>query len=143
MIETRRMAAKRFFDTNILVYAFAADDSRSSRAESLIAEGGVIGVQVLNDFTNVTRCKLRWQWDQIEASLAVIDDLLGPVAPLTATIHARAIVLARDHELPVYDALIVAAALDAGCQIVFSEDLQHGQKFGALTVQNPFRRPPA
>jgi predicted nucleic acid-binding protein len=137
------MPAKRFFDTNILVYAFAAADPRSARAESLIAEGGVIGVQVLNEFANVARCKLRWQWDQIEDSLAVIDELLGPVAPLTTTIHARAIVLARDHELPVYDALIVAAALEAGCQILFSEDLQHGQKFGALTVQNPFRRLPA
>jgi predicted nucleic acid-binding protein len=135
------MPAKRFFDTNILIYAFAADDPRTAKAESLIAEGGVIGVQVLNEFTNVTCRKLRWSWDHIEASLAVIEDLLGPVAPLTATIHSRAVVLARDHELPVYDALIVAAALEAGCQILFSEDLQHGQRFGALSVQNPFRRP--
>jgi predicted nucleic acid-binding protein len=55
------MPAKQCFDLNILVYAFAADDSRSARAESLIAEGGVIGVQVLNEFTNVARRKLRWQ----------------------------------------------------------------------------------
>jgi predicted nucleic acid-binding protein len=137
------MPAKRFFDTNILVYAFAADDSRSARAESLIAEGGIIGVQVLNEFTNVARRKLRWQWGQIEASLTVIDDLLGPVAPLTAAIHAGAVVLARDHGLSVSDALIVAAALDAGCQLLLSEDLQHGQNFGALRVENPFRRPPA
>ena len=137
------MPAKRFFDTNILVYAFAARDPRSARAEFLIAEGGVIGVQVLNEFTNVTRRKLRWSWDQIEASLEVIDELLGPAAPLTTTIHSRAVVLARDHKLPVYDALIVAAALEASCQILFSEDLQHGQKFGELTVQNPFRPSPA
>jgi predicted nucleic acid-binding protein len=134
------MPAKRFFDTNILIYAFAADDPRSARAESLITEGGVIGVQVLNEFTNVTRRKLRWQWDQIEASLAVIHELLGPVAPLTATVHSKAVILARVHGLPVYDALIVAAALEAECRILFSEDLQHGQKFGVLTVENPFRR---
>jgi predicted nucleic acid-binding protein len=137
------MPDKRFFDTHILVYAFAADDPRSIRAESLIAEGGAIGMQVLNEFTIVTRRKLRWHWNQIEASLAVIDDLRGPVAPLTAAIHARAVVLARDHELSAFDALIVAAALDAGCQLLFSEDLQHGQKFGPLTVENPFRRPSA
>ena len=137
------MPAKQFFDTNILVYAFAANDPRSARAESLLAEGGAIGVQVLNEFTNVARRKLRWQWSQIEASLAVIADLLSPVAPLTAAIHARAVALARDHELSVFDALIVAAALDAGCQLLFSEDLQDGQRFGALTVENPFRRPPA
>jgi predicted nucleic acid-binding protein len=134
------MPAKRFFDTNILIYAFAADDPRSARAESLIAEGGLIGVQVLNEFTNVTRRKLRWQWEQIEASLAVIEDLIGPAAPLTATIYASAVLLARERELSVYDALIVAAALDAGCQLLCTEDLQHGQKFGTLTVENPFRR---
>jgi predicted nucleic acid-binding protein len=133
------MRAERFFDTNILIYAFAADDPRSARAESLITKGGVIGVQVLNEFTNVTRRKLRWQWSQIEASLAVIEDLFGPVAALTTAIHARAVVLARERELSVYDALIVAAAQDAGCRILFSEDLQHGQKFGTLTVENPFR----
>jgi predicted nucleic acid-binding protein len=133
------MPAKQFFDTNILVYAFASNDPRSARAESLIAEGGFIGVQVLNEFTNVTRRKLRWQWKQIEASLAVIEELFGPVAPLTKAINARAVQLAREHELSVYDALIVAAAHDAGCGLLFSEDLQHGQKFGALTVENPFR----
>jgi len=134
------MPAKQFFDTNVLVYAFAADDPRSAQAESLMVEGGVIGVQVLNEFTNVTRRKLRWEWDQIEASLAVVEELFGPVAPLTTAIHARAVSLARDHSLSVYDALIVAAAKDAGCQRLFSEDLQHGQKFGTLTVENPFRR---
>ena len=133
------MPAKRFFDTNILVYAFASNDPRSARAESLIAEGGVIGVQVLNEFTNVTRRKLRWQWDQIESSLAVVEELFCPVAPLTTAIHARAVVIARERGLSVYDALIVAAAEDAGCQLLLSEDLQHGQKFGTLTVENPFR----
>jgi predicted nucleic acid-binding protein len=133
------MPAKQFFDTNILIYAFAANDLRSTRAESLIAEGGVIGVQVLHEFTNVTRRKLRWQWAQIEASLAVVDELFNPVAPLTTAIHARAVVLVREHELSVHDALIVAAAQDAGCRLLFSEDLQHGQQFGTLTVKNPFR----
>jgi len=133
------MPARGFFDTNILVYAFASNDPRSTRAESLIAQGGVIGVQVLNEFTNVTRRKLRWQWSQIEASLAVVEELFGPVAPLTTAIHAKGVELARDRGLSVYDALIVAAAQDAGCQLLFSEDLQHGQKFGTLTVENPFR----
>jgi len=78
-------------------------------------------------------------WVQIEASLAVIEELFGPVAPLTKAIHTRAVQMAREHELSVYDALIVAAAQDAGCALLFSEDLQHGQKFGTLTVENPFR----
>jgi predicted nucleic acid-binding protein len=114
---------------------------RADAAAALMPVGATVGKQMagLDD----DRRKLRWQWNQIEASLAVIADLLGPVAPLTAAIHARSLALARDHELSFFDALIVAAALDAGCHLLFSEDLQHGQRFGALTVENPFRRPPA
>ena len=134
------MPDSRFFDTNIVIYAFAAGDPRSARAEALVAGRGVIGVQVLNEFTNVTRRKLRWQWEQIEAALAVIEELLGAARPLTSAIPARAVVLARDHDLSFYDALIVAAALDAGCEALCSEDLQHGQKFGSVRVENPFRR---
>jgi predicted nucleic acid-binding protein len=134
------MPDRRFFDTNILIYAFAADDPRSARAEALIAGGGVIGVQVLNEFANVTRRKLRWRWPQIEAAFAVIEELVGAAHSLTTAIHARAVLLARDHDLPFYDALIVSAALDAGCEVLCSEDLQHGQRFGTLRVENPFRR---
>jgi predicted nucleic acid-binding protein len=134
------MADRRFFDTNILVYAFAADDPRSARAEALIAEGGVIGVQVLNEFTNVARRKLQWDLQQIEASLAVIEQLFGVARPLTTVVHAQAVRLARDFKLSFYDALIVAAAMDAQCELLCSEDLQDRQKFGSVTVENPFRR---
>jgi predicted nucleic acid-binding protein len=133
------MVDRRFFDTNVLVYAFAADDPRNARAEALIADGGVISVQVLNEFTNVTRRKLCWDWKQIEASLAVIDELLGIARPLTTALHAQAVVLARDFKLSFYDALNVAVAMDAGCELLYSEDLQDGQKFGDVTVENPFR----
>jgi len=133
------MAGNRFFDTNILIYAFAADDPRSARAEALIADGGVISVQVLNEFTNVARRKLRWGWEQIEASVSVIGELLSPARPLTTALHTQAVTLARDFKFSFYDALIVAAAMDAGCEILFSEDLQDGQTIGAVTIENPFR----
>lgn len=132
------MPAERFFDTNILIYAFAAGDRRSARAEALLAEGGVIGVQVLNEFTNVVRRKLDWEWGQVEAALAVIVELTGSVHPLTIQIHGQAVKLARSHALSFYEALIVAAAADAGCRELLSEDLQDGRKFGSLTVRNPF-----
>jgi predicted nucleic acid-binding protein len=132
------MADRRFFDTHILIYAFSADDPRSARAESLIAAGGVVGVQVLNEFTSVTRRKLGWDWEQIEASLAVLEELLGAARPLTAALHAHAVVLARDSKLSFYDASIVAAAMDAGCARLCTEDLQDGHSFGTLTVENPF-----
>jgi predicted nucleic acid-binding protein len=132
------MPGRRFLDTNILIYAFAADDPRSARAEALIAEGGVISVQVLSEFTNVTRRKLNWEWSEIEASLAVIEELLGVARPLTADLHAKAVVLARDSKLSFYDALIVASATESGCEVLCSEDLQDGRKFGGVTVVNPF-----
>ena len=134
------MPGNRFFDTNVLIYAFAADDPRGIRAEELLAEGGVIGVQVLNEFTDVARRKLQWQWAQIESALAVVDELLGPARPLTVTVHRRAIILARNHGLSLYDALIVSAAQDAACQVLFSEDLQHGRQFEGLAIENPFNR---
>lgn len=133
------MPVKRFFDTNVLVYAFAADDPRSARAEALIAAGGIIGVQVLNEFASVARRKLNWSWQQVEAALFVINELLGPARALTAKIHRQAIAIARARRLAFYDALIVAAALDARCTEICSEDLQHGQRFGTVTVNNPFR----
>lgn len=133
------MPGERFIDTNVLIYAFAAEDPRSAKAEAILADGGVIGVQVLNEFTSVARRKLRWGWSEVESALGVIQDLLSPVHPLTGAIHGRALELARDNDLAFYDALIVAAALDAGCQSLMSEDMQHGRKFGALTIENPFR----
>lgn len=136
------MRGRRFLDTNVLVYAFAAGDRRSARAEALLADGGVIGVQVLNEFTNVARRKLDWSWQQVEATLVVIDELVGPARPLTAEIHAQAVKIARDHGLSFYDALIVAAASEADCEVLCSEDLQHGQRFGRLVVSNPFLTPP-
>jgi predicted nucleic acid-binding protein len=133
------MTASQFFDTNILVYAFATNDSRSTKAEALLAEGGVVGIQVINEFTNVTRRKLGWSWQQTEAALAVIEELLGSPHPLTADIHKLAISLAKNHTLSFYDALIVAAAIDAGSKVLLTEDMQHGRKFGSLRIENPFR----
>jgi predicted nucleic acid-binding protein len=132
------MAAECFLDTNVLIYAFAAGDRRSLRATELLADGGVIGIQVLNEFTSVARRKLIWQWDDIEAALAVVEELLGAPRPLTSAIHARALMLAREHALSFYDALIVAAACDAGCRVLLSENFQHGRAFGPVRIQNPF-----
>lgn len=133
------MPARRFIDTNVLIYAFANGDPRGMRAEQLLADGGIIGVQVLNEFTSVMRRKLARSWKDIEDALGVIEVLLGPAQPLTAAIHAGAVALARAHSLSFYDALIVAAAADAGCNTLLSEDLQHGRHFGTVRVQNPFQ----
>jgi predicted nucleic acid-binding protein len=128
---------KAFFDTNILVYAFSTDPRRD-RAADIIALGGVINAQVLNEFTNVMHKKQKLPWPVIELAIASVHRMFHDVRPLTTTIHRKAITLACDHTLSFYDALIIAAAQDTNCDVLFSEDLQHGRTFGALELVNPF-----
>lgn len=132
------MSAEPFLDTNVLVYAFAAGDPRGDRAEALLAGGGIVSVQVLNEFVAVLRRKQRRDWPEVEEALAVVRTLLRPPLPLTVEIHETAIGIARDHGFHVYDSLIVAAALRAGCPILYTEDLHHDRTIGALTIRNPF-----
>lgn len=132
------MAGKAFLDTNILVYAFAQDDPRSAAAERLLAEGGAISVQVLNEFCAVARRKLGMDWDEIDAAVTAIRVLCGEALPLTEATQGEARRIARRHGFAIYDASIVASACSAGCETLFSEDLQDGQKIGSLTIRNPF-----
>ena len=126
-----------FFDTNVLVYAFL-DMEKRERALEVLAQGGVISAQVLNEFTNVAHKKRRRPWTEIDAALQVICDWFGDIVPLTSATHAAAVSLARDHGFAFYDALIVAAALERGCDTLFSEDMQHGRSVAGLTIVNPF-----
>jgi predicted nucleic acid-binding protein len=126
-----------FFDTNILVYAFL-DLAKREQALDLMASGGIISAQVLNEFTNVARRKRQRSWPDIENAVSVIRDRFPDIVPLTADTHAAALDLARDHGFAFYDALIVAAAIEAGCDVLYSEDLQHGRTIGGLTIRNPF-----
>ncbi len=132
------MNVKPFLDTNILIYAFASNDPRSERAEGLLAAGGLISIQVLNEFVNVSRRKLRREWADIEDALSVLRTILDPPIPLTIDLHEAAISLARDHGFPFYDSLVIAAAIRAGCRVLYSEDMQDGQTVDGVTVHNPF-----
>ena len=127
----------RFFDTNILVYAFL-DATKRERALEVLSEGGLISIQVLNEFANVALKKRKRSWPEIETALGVIRARFPKVILLTVEIHAVGVGLARDHGLNIYDAMIVAAALEAGCDTLFSEDMQHQRAFGDLRIVNPF-----
>jgi predicted nucleic acid-binding protein len=132
------MNAKPFLDANVIIYAFSSNDPRNAKAEALLKAGGVVNVQVLNEFANVSRRKQRRDWDEIQEALAVVQTLLGPAQPLTVDVHAAAIPIARDRGFSFYDSLIIAAALRAGCCILYSEDLQPGQTIERLEIRNPF-----
>lgn len=126
-----------FLDTNILVYA-QQTGPKAIISQDLIAQGGTISVQVLNELTNVLRKKDQRSWRDIELVLDDIDNALEPAVPLTAATSRAALTLARDHGLSFYDALIIAAAIEAGCDTLYSEDLQHGRSIGGLAIVNPF-----
>jgi predicted nucleic acid-binding protein len=127
-----------FFDTNVLLYIASGDDAKAERSEQLIAEGGTVSVQVLNEIANVARRKMRYSWERTHNLLSQIR-LLLPVIPVTLDIHETGIGLAERHTLSIYDGMIAAAALDSGCDTLWSEDMHHGLVIdGRLTVVNPF-----
>jgi predicted nucleic acid-binding protein len=132
------MNVKAFLDTNIIVYAFSSNDPRRDKAEALLHAGGIISVQVLNEFVNVSRRKIHRDWDEIQDALSILRTLLDPPQPLTIETHDAAIGIAREYGFSFYDALIVAAALRAGCSLLYSEDLHSGQAIDRLTIHNPF-----
>jgi predicted nucleic acid-binding protein len=128
---------KAFFDTNILVYT-TTSDPRQHQAAACLSHGGVASIQVLNEFVHVARRKLRNDWPQIEIALEQFRISLEDILPITLATHDSAVALARDHGLAFYDALIVASAIEAGCDILYSEDMQHGRSIGGLAIVNPF-----
>lgn len=128
-----------FFDTNVLLYVVSGDALKADRAEKLVAEGGTISVQVLNEFANVARRKLGLPWTETRTLLATMRGLLRTV-DLTVETHELGLNLAERHSLSIYDAMIAAAALNADCDTLWSEDMHDGLKItGGLRVANPFR----
>jgi predicted nucleic acid-binding protein len=137
------MPVKAFFDTNVLIYAVAQDNPRSTQAEELLASGGVLSVQVLNEFVSVARRKILMSWSDVTEALDAFRVLCPSPLPITIEMHEAALKIAEKHGYNIYDALVVAAALEAGCATLYSENLHDGQTIdGQLTIRNPFARSP-
>jgi predicted nucleic acid-binding protein len=132
------MPAKAFFDSSVLIYTLSRTDPRSLVTFELLDRGGIISVQVLNEFANVASKKLRLDWQRIEEILDEIREYLEPPVPLTLSIHELALAIARRYKYTIYDSLLIAAALESGCKMLYSEDMQDGQTIGSLTIRNPF-----
>ena len=133
------MSGRAFFDTNILVYVVGQKKERTDTAEALLAGGGIISVQVLNELANVTRKKLRLSREEIDEALAAIRVLCPSPVPLTIDTHDAGRRIAAKYGYSMFDGLIAASALEAACDILYSEDLQNGQVIeGRVTIRNPF-----
>ena len=127
-----------FLDFNIVLYLASEDLLKADRAQELVAEGGTISVQVLNEIANISRRKMGLSWAETRNFLLMIRGLLK-VEPITIEIHDVGISLAERYQLSVYDSMIVSAALSAECDTLLSEDLQNGLLInGRLRVLNPF-----
>jgi predicted nucleic acid-binding protein len=128
-----------FIDTNVLVYVASGDPVKAEQAEKVIADGGTISVQVLNELANVARRKMRMTWSETHALLSMIRALL-PVQPIMVEIHETGLELAERYGLSIYDAMIAASALHAECDTLWSEDMHDGMVIqGQLRIANPFR----
>lgn len=135
------MSGTDFFDTNVLVYSVSADADKAGRAEKLIVSGGVISVQVLNEFVSVTTRKLGKSLSLARVVLTRFRAICS-VVPIDIETHDDGLDLAERYKLPVYDGMIVAAALRAGCRTLYSEDFADGQVIEGLAVRNPFATRP-
>ncbi len=130
-----------FFDTDILVYA-QQNGAKADRARALLAVGGKLSVQVLNEFTAVSLRKLGKDWREIADAIDDALVLVGPPLALTLDLNVAARALAETYRLSFDDALIIAAAIEAGCDTLYSEDMRHGQTIGPLRIQSPFIESP-
>jgi predicted nucleic acid-binding protein len=132
-------APRPFVDTNVLLYLLSDDAAKADRAEAVLAARVIVSVQVLNEFVNVARRKFALEWMELTQILADIRRF-ADVRDLNVDTHDRGLALAQRYQLNIYDAMIAAAALNAGCTTLMSEDFQGGQVFDRrLKVRNPFR----
>lgn len=134
------MPASPFLDTNVLLYSVAEDERRSKVAEVLLAAGGMVSVQVLNEFVATARRKLAMSWDEIAEATSAIRQLCPPPLAVSVETHDDALKLAQRYGFHFSDALVVASALAADCETLYTEDMQDGQVIDdRLTIRNPFK----
>jgi predicted nucleic acid-binding protein len=135
-----------FLDTNIFVYSFDENaPQKSVRASELIRQAvrsrnGIVSYQVVQEFFHVALRRFAHPMTAAEAE-QYLTTTFRPLMAVnsSAALYAEALRLNAHHSLSWYDSVVVAAAIEGGAGILYSEDFQHGQEFGNLRVENPFR----
>lgn len=139
------MSGRFFLDTNIFVYSFdTAAPAKAKKAIQLIRRAadsgaGIISYQVVQEFFNVALRRFVHPMSAAEAEQYLIT-VFRPLLAVHSSpaIYLEALHIAEKSRIAWYDALVVAAAVEGGCDTLYSEDLQHGRKFGELRIENPF-----
>ena len=139
------MNVKFFLDTNIIVYAFGQSFPKKAKiAQRLVVEGAsgkqaIISYQVVQEFINLALRGFRLAITRSDLESFVLTALFPMMAISSSpALLIESLRLQEANQLSWYDSLIVAAALQGGCKILYSEDLQHGRRFGEMVVENPF-----
>lgn len=147
LIVAKRTTVKAFVDTNVLVYAYdRAAGAKHDQARQLVEElwresRGLLSVQVLQEFYVNVRRKAHFPVSEQEARKLVEDYLTwDPIVNDGAAVLA-AIDLVGQHRVSFWDALVVVAAQNGGASVIYSEDFNHGQRFGQVQILNPFLVP--
>jgi predicted nucleic acid-binding protein len=127
-----------FLDSNVLLYLAWNEDRKASIIEDMLRGTPFVSAQVLNEIASVLRRKRKLDWGAING---FIDDLLPVVTvlPISEVTNRSARTIAERYHFAVYDAVIIASALEGDCVRLITEDMQHGQRIGDLTIVNPFR----
>jgi len=132
------MTRRVFLDTNVVLYFVSEAGARTAIAEQLLMQGGVVSVQVLNELVSAARGELNMSWDEVrvarEKTLIFCPD---PVS-LTEDLHRSAVEISARYGFHIYDSLILAAAMEAGCTTLLTEDMQDGQVVDGVRIENPF-----
>jgi len=139
------VSAELFLDTNVLIYQLGTRDERKHQiAENLIkqalaTEAACISFQVVQECLNTVLRKAEVRLD-VDDARAWLDTVLVPLVRVVPTpaLYRRGLDVQERWKYGFYDSLIVAAALEAGCKRLLSEDLQHGQRIDGLRIENPF-----
>lgn len=140
------MNGRFFLDTNVFVYSFdSSAPQKSARASELIRDAvrsrnGIISYQVVQEFFNVAFRRFAHPMTAAEAE-QYLATTFRPLMTINSSIalYGEAFRLTSSYSLSWYDSLVIAAAIQGGAQVLYSEDFQHGQEFGNLSIENPFR----
>ncbi|QDE38253.1 PIN domain-containing protein [Luteibacter pinisoli] len=133
------MEERALLDSGVILQLLSSDRAKRDRVEALLARRPFVSVQTLNEVANICRNRARMSWEDIDAFLAGVRHFC-PIAGLTEHMHDTARRLAGRYQLSIYDATIIATAIDAGATLVWSEDMHHGLVVEhSVSVINPFR----
>lgn len=139
------MSVDRFIDTNIFIYQLEARDARKSVVADDIIRDGVargnacISFQVVQECLNTVLRKSEIPLD-VQGARSYLETVLAPLyrVPASLALYQKGLDIQARYRYGFYDSLIIAAALESGCDRLYSEDLQHGQKIEGLIIENPF-----